>query len=77
MTMATVGRRYQVVIPKSERKRLDLRPLSKVNVEARSDCIVIYPVTAKNLRGVGAELADGSDATDYVRKLRAEWGERS
>ena len=76
MTTATVGSRYQVVIPKEERHRLGLRPMSRVNVEAREDCIVLYPSTSKGLRGLGASLADGTDATDYVRRLRKEWGLR-
>jgi AbrB family looped-hinge helix DNA binding protein len=77
MTTATVGQRYQVVIPREERKRLGLHPLSKVNVEAHDRYLVLYPVTSKGLRGIGAEIADGMDATDYVKKLRADWGTRS
>jgi len=73
MTRATVGERYQVVIPKRERTRLHLRPHSRVNIEARDRCIIIYPVTGETLRGIGKLIADGTDATDYVRKLRAEW----
>lgn len=77
MTTATIGSRYQVVIPKEERQRLCLRPMSRVNVEAREDCIVLYPSASKRLRGLGASLADGTDATDYVRRMRNEWGLRS
>ena len=76
MTTATIGSRYQVVIPKKERQRLDLKPMSRVNVEARENCIVLYPSTSKGLRGLGSRLADGTDATDYVRRLRDEWGLR-
>ncbi len=76
MTSATVGKRYQVVIPKKERTRLHLKPNSRVSVEARDNCLVIYPVTEERLRGIGRDLADGTDATDYIRRLRKEW-ERS
>jgi AbrB family looped-hinge helix DNA binding protein len=76
MTTATVGRRYQVVIPKAERQRLGLRPLSKVNVEAQGNCLILHPLTTAGVRGLGRELADAMDATDYVRQLRAEWGQR-
>ena len=76
MTSATVGQRYQVVIPKAERQRLGIRPLSKVNVEARDGCLVIHPVTVQGVRGLGRELADATDATDYVRQLRREWDPR-
>ena len=77
MTTATVGARYQVVIPRDVRKRLPIKPHSKVNIEVRKDCLVVYPVSAKGLRGIGKELADGQDASDYVRELRAEWEQRT
>ena len=76
MTTATVGQRYQVVIPKEERRRLGLKPFSKVNVEVRDGCLVLHPLTTDGVRGLGADLADGTDATDFVRQLRAEWGQR-
>jgi len=76
MTTATVGQRYQVVIPKKERRSLGLKPKSKVNVEVRDGCLVLHPVTTDGIRGLGAGLADGTDATDYVCHLRAEWGRR-
>ena len=73
MMTATVGSRFQVVIPKDGRERLGIKPLSRVNVETRRDCLVFFPVTSRGLRGLGADLADGTDATDYVRHLREEW----
>lgn len=73
MMTATVGSRFQVVIPKDGRERLGIKPLSRVNVETRRDCLVFYPVTSRRLRGLGSDLADGTDATDYVRHLREEW----
>ena len=76
MTTATVGARYQVVIPRKERNRMGLKPHSKVSVESRGDCLVIYPVRADAFRGIGHELRDGTDATDYVRRLRQEWAGR-
>ena len=77
MTTATVGQQYQVIIPKEARKQLGLRPASKVHVEARGRCLLLYPVTTRGIRGLGAEIADGTDATDYVKKLRAEWRQRA
>ena len=75
MSNATIGARYQVVIPKREREQVGLRPHSKVVVEAADGVVVIRPLPEEGWRGIGRGLADGSDATDYVRKLRAEWGE--
>ena len=77
MTVATVGGRFQVVIPRYERERLGLKPHSKVMVEAREDCLMIYPQTVREWRGVGRPIAGGEDATDYVRKLRREWERRA
>jgi AbrB family looped-hinge helix DNA binding protein len=76
MTTATVGARYQVVIPRAVRKRMPIKPHSKVNIEVRKDCLVVYPVGVERFYGIGKELANDRDATDYVRELRAEWGRR-
>ena len=77
MTIATVGKRYQVVIPLKERKKLNLRPNSKVEVTIEDDKLVIYPISPASFRGIGRKLSDGNDATDYVKKLRREWKDRS
>ena len=73
MSTATIGTRYQVVIPKREREHLGLRPNSKVVVEVSDGAVVIRPLPEGGWRGIGRELADGTDAADYVKKLRAEW----
>ena len=77
MTIATVGKRYQVVIPLKERKKLNLRPNSKVEVTFEDDRLVIYPISLESFRGIGRNLSDDNDATDYVKKLRREWEDRS
>jgi AbrB family looped-hinge helix DNA binding protein len=76
MTTATIGSKYQVVIPSRERKLLGLKPHSKVLVEAMNDFIIVRPYR-KKLRGIGKALANGQDATDYVKKLRKEWESRN
>ncbi len=76
MTTATVGSRYQVVIPRRERDTIGIKPNTKVYVEARDRCVVLYPVSDLTARGIGRDLADGTDATDYVRRLRADWDRR-
>ena len=77
MTIATIGKRYQVVIPLKERKKLNIKPNSKVEVTAENDKLVIYPISPASFRGIGRDLSDDIDATDYVKKLRHEWEERS
>lgn len=77
MTQATIGKRYQVVIPLKERKKLELKPNIKVEVMADGDRLIIYPLLPTKLRGIGRKTADGEDATDYVKRLRQEWEQRS
>jgi len=77
MKFATIGSRFQVVIPKEERERLKLKPNTKVAIEAREGHLVLFPVRDGGWRGLGKELADGTDAGDYVKRLRREWNERS
>ncbi len=76
MTQATIGSRYQVVIPRREREQLGLKSHARVLVEARGDHLVIRPLIAGAARGIGRELRDGTDATAYIRQLRAAWGQR-
>jgi AbrB family looped-hinge helix DNA binding protein len=73
MTIATVGKRYQVVIPLKERKKLNIKPNSKVEVTTEDDKLVIYPISPASFRGIGRDLSNEIDATDYVKKLRREW----
>ena len=77
MSTATVGSRYQVVIPREVRKQIPLRPHSKVNIEVRDYCLVVCPINVAGWRGIGKALANGKDATDYVRTLRSEWSRRA
>src|ERR1035437_7270157 len=77
MSTATVGSRYQVVIPREVRRQMQLRPHSKVNIEVRDYCLVVYPVNVAGWRGIGKALANGNDAVDYVRALRSEWNLRA
>lgn len=76
MSTATIGSRYQVVIPRPVRERVGLKPHAKVHVEAGDHCVIIYPLTGQNPRGLGRSLHDGGDATEYVKRLRAEWNAR-
>lgn len=76
MSRATVGKRYQVVIPLKEREKLEIKPNTKVEVLAEDDRLIIYPLLPSRLKGIGRAIADGKDATDYVARLRREWEKR-
>ena len=43
MTIATVGKRYQVVIPMRERQKLNIKPNSKVEIEVVTDRATLKP----------------------------------
>jgi AbrB family looped-hinge helix DNA binding protein len=77
MSVATVGARYQIVIPLKERKHVGLKPNQKVQVSVEEDRIILEPIGNQQLRGLLSELRDKNDATSYVRKLRQEWKIRS
>lgn len=76
MTIATLGTKYQIVIPRKEREALGLKPHMKVEVSVENGCAVVRPVGAGAWRGIGREVAGGKSAVNYVRELRAEWGKR-
>ena len=76
MTKATVGKRYQVVIPQKERQKLNIKPNSKVEIEVEGERLIIYPLSTSRLRGIGVKINEETDATAYVKKLREEWDKR-
>ena len=76
MSQATVGKRYQVVIPQKERQKLNIKPNTKVEVVVEGDRLIVYPVSPSHMRGIGRKTANEEDPTDYVSRLRSEW-ERS
>lgn len=76
MSQATVGKRYQVVIPLKERQKLNIKPNTKVEFVVEGDRLIIYPLSPSHLRGIGRKTANGEDPTDYVNRLRSEWERR-
>lgn len=77
MSQATVGKRYQVVIPLEERQKLNIKPKMKVDVVVEGDRLIIYPLSPAHLRGIGKKTANRDDPTDYVSRLRSEWERRA
>jgi AbrB family looped-hinge helix DNA binding protein len=73
MSIVTVGERYQIVIPKKERRALHIQPHSRMNVVAEGAVLRIYDMSPSSLKGIGKAIADGTDATSYIKSLRREW----
>ena len=76
MTTATIGTRFQIVIPQKEREALGLKPHMKVEVSVENGCAVVRPVGAESWRGIGRDISGGKTVVNYVRELREEWGKR-
>jgi len=72
-TMITVSSKYQIVIPREVREKLDLKAGDKLIIKTNNEKIIIYPQPksyAKYALGLGKEIWQGIDATEYVRKER-------
>jgi len=74
-----IGPKSQVVIPKEVREiASELKPSKKVVVRALNSRSVIVEVPMKDWVGetYGSleKIWQNVDATDYIRKLRNEWG---
>jgi AbrB family looped-hinge helix DNA binding protein len=75
-TMITVSSKYQIVIPREAREKLNLKTGDKLIIKANNEKIIIYPQPksyAKYSLGLGKETWRGIDATEYVRKERETW----
>ena len=75
-TMITVSSKYQIVIPREAREKLDLKAGDKLIIKANNEKITIYPQPksyAKYSLGLGKEIWQGIDATEYVKKERQTW----
>lgn len=80
MQLVTVGAKYQIVIPKEVRKKINgIRPGQKVGVYVKEGEAVIKPESANWLdrtRGMMTEAWKGVDTTKELEKIRDEWEER-
>ena len=75
-TMIKVSSKYQIVIPRDIRGKLNLKAGDKLIIKSNNEKIIIYPQPksyAKYALGLGKEIWQGIDATEYVRKEREAW----
>ena len=74
--MVKVSSKYQIVIPREVRKKINLKSGDRLIIKANNEKIIIYPQPksyAKYSLGLGKETWAGVDATEYVRKERKTW----
>jgi AbrB family looped-hinge helix DNA binding protein len=75
-TMIKISSKYQIVIPREVREKLNLKAGDKLIIKTNNEKIIIYPQPksyAKYALGLGKEILKGIDATEYVRKERETW----
>jgi AbrB family looped-hinge helix DNA binding protein len=74
--MVKVSSKYQIVIPREAREKLNLKTGDKLIIKADNEKIIIYlqPKSyAKYSLGLGKEIWQGVNATEYVKKERQTW----
>jgi len=74
--MITVSSKYQIVIPREVRDKLNLKTGDKLIIKANNEKIIIYPQPksyAKYALGLGREVWQGIDVIEYVKKERQTW----
>ena len=75
-TMIKVSSKYQIVIPREVRKKLNLKAGDKLIIKSNNEKIIIYPQPksyTKYALGLGKEIWQGIAAAEYVRKEREAW----
>lgn len=76
MLTVKVSKKYQIAVPAAVRKRLRIRSGETLLVEVRGEHAVLMREPddyARKLAGLHAEVWDGVDAQEYVRREREGW----
>jgi AbrB family looped-hinge helix DNA binding protein len=71
-----VGKRYQIVIPKKIREQLGVNIEDELIVGIRGGWIIMQPRPrrySEYMQGLGKEVWEGVEATEYVKKEREAW----
>lgn len=71
-----VSGKYQIVIPKEIRKKFNLKSGDYLITQVDNEKIVLYPRPSsftKYAQGLGKEVWQDTEATNYVKKERASW----
>ncbi len=71
-----VSSKLQIAVPAEARKKLHIAPGDYLIVEIRDDSIVLSPEPkdyAAKLRGLHADVWEGIDPNEYVRRERDSW----
>lgn len=75
MTVAKLGERYQIVVPKDVREALHLKPGDRLDVRIEEGKVVMIPQPShiSRLFGKHRDLWKDTEAVDYIRSERESW----
>jgi AbrB family looped-hinge helix DNA binding protein len=72
MLSVKISTKHQIAVPSEARKKLGLRAGDRLDVEVEGEVIHLrrHVPAGDRLYGIGAHLADGSDAAERIRAMR-------
>lgn len=75
MTIAKLGGRYQIVVPKDVREALQLKPGDRLEVKVENGKVIMTPQVSHTSRlfGKHRQLWQNTDAVKYIRNERESW----
>jgi len=79
MSETTISPKYQVVIPKEVRKKLNIKEGQKLQVYPVGDLIILSPKPesySEKMLGLGRDIWRDIDPLEYIRKERADWDKK-
>lgn len=71
-----VGPKFQVVIPSEVRQKINIHPKDEMLMEAVGGAVVMIPRPksfSDFIVGLGKDVWEGIDSTEYLRKERDSW----
>ena len=75
-TRVKVSSRYQIAVPATARKRLQINRGDHLLVDVRGGYVILMPEPrdySRQLRGLHREVWEGIEPQDYVRQEREAW----
>jgi len=79
MSETTISPKYQVVIPKAVRKKLNIKEGQRLQVYPMGDSIILSPKPesyTEKMLGLGKEVWKEIDPLEYIREERLDWDKK-
>ncbi|MDJ0902760.1 MAG: AbrB/MazE/SpoVT family DNA-binding domain-containing protein [Xenococcus sp. MO_188.B8] len=75
MTIAKLGEKYQILVPKDVREALNLKPGDQLEVTVENGKVIMTPQAnhTSRLFGKHRQLWQNIDAVEYIRNERESW----